>query len=206
MMDFWEGGLNAYLSARFATGHVKKNYQSMKRQGVQPGGLYFDVLGYVPPPEDFNPEHPLSRTEALAQRALTFAWARNNIGVVGTEAGSDWVIPHVDYTCIVREGRAISVPLYNLVYHDAILTPSGGARMPLRCLLNGSFPTLYRDPDWEMVKIISALHERVALLEMTNHEFLDDRFRRERTTFADGATVTIDRDTGAFEIDPPLAI
>jgi hypothetical protein len=205
-MNFWEGGKNAYLSARFATGHVRKNYAALKKEGVTPAGLYFDVLGYVPPSEDFNPEHPLTRREAMAQRALTFAWARKNVGVVGTEAGADWVIPHVDYTCIVREGRAISVPLYNLVYHDAIMTPSGGVRMPLRCLLNGSFPTLYQDPDWDLVRTIAALHARVALLEMTNHEFLDDSYRKERTTFSDGTTVTIDRDAGAYEIDPPLQL
>jgi hypothetical protein len=48
------------------------------------------------------------------------------------------------------------------------------------------------------------LHKRVALLEMTNHEFLDKSYRKERSTFADGTTVTIDRDAGTFEINPPV--
>lgn len=33
---------------------------------------------------------------------------------------------------------------------------------------------------------------RVALLEMTNHEFLDASRSKERRTFADGTTVTVD--------------
>lgn len=39
---------------------------------------------------------------------------------------------------------------------------------------------------------------------MTKHEFLDDQFRKERTTFADGTTVTVDWDTNKVEINPDL--
>ena len=56
----------------------------------------------------------------------------------------------------------------------------------------------------ERMRTICALHKRVALLEMTNHEFLDESYRKERTTFADGTTVTIDRDAKTFEISPKL--
>jgi hypothetical protein len=48
--------------------------------------------------------------------------------------------------------------------------------------------------------------QRVALLEMANHEFLDKNHRRERSTFADGTTVTIDRDARTFEIRPELKL
>jgi hypothetical protein len=49
-----------------------------------------------------------------------------------------------------------------------------------------------------------ALHKRIALLEMTNHEFLDDKFRKERTTYADGTTITVDWDAKNVDIQPPL--
>ena len=58
----------------------------------------------------------------------------------------------------------------------------------------------------DRMRTICALHKRVALLEMTNHEFLDDKYRKERSTFADGTTVTIDRDAGTFEIRPELKL
>jgi hypothetical protein len=51
---------------------------------------------------------------------------------------------------------------------------------------------------------MSALHERVGLSEMTNHEFLDESYRKQRTTFADGTQVTIDLDSDTFEITPKL--
>jgi hypothetical protein len=39
---------------------------------------------------------------------------------------------------------------------------------------------------------------------MTRHEFLDDGYRKERTTFADGTTVTVDWDQGTAAISPEL--
>jgi hypothetical protein len=49
---------------------------------------------------------------------------------------------------------------------------------------------------------MAALHRRVGLLETTNHEFLDKTRRKERTTFADGTTVTVDWDAKTAEIRP----
>jgi hypothetical protein len=55
-----------------------------------------------------------------------------------------------------------------------------------------------------LIRAMAALHRRVALLEMTNHEFLDQNYRKERTTFADGTTVTVDWDAITFKIEPEL--
>jgi hypothetical protein len=37
-------------------------------------------------------------------------------------------------------------------------------------------------------------------MEMTGHEFLDKKYRKERATFADGTTVIVDWDANTFEI------
>jgi hypothetical protein len=42
----------------------------------------------------------------------------------------------------------------------------------------------------------------VALLELTKHEFLNTGYRKERTTFADGTTVTVDWDAKTVAIKP----
>jgi hypothetical protein len=39
---------------------------------------------------------------------------------------------------------------------------------------------------------------------MTNHEFLDQDHQQERTTFADGTTVTVDWTANSVAINPPL--
>jgi hypothetical protein len=39
---------------------------------------------------------------------------------------------------------------------------------------------------------------------MTNHEFLDAARKKERSTFADGTTVTVDGDENSVVVNPPL--
>ena len=52
------------------------------------------------------------------------------------------------------------------------------------------------------IRRMSALHKKVALVEMTKHEFLDDNCRKERTTFLDDTTVTVDWDARTVQISP----
>ena len=81
----------------------------------------------------------------------------------------------------------------------------------LHGLANAGLPYVSLNPGKEeltRVRTMCALHERVGLLEMTNHEFLGDSRRKQRTSFSNGTTVTIDLDSpGApgFEISPKLA-
>ena len=149
-------------------------------------------------------------------RAAVLRWAARHLGIVGTEAGSDWVIPYVDYTTS-RFNRgantgtdsdhqdAIPVPLYELVYHDAIVTASSPNN--LRAFLHGNAPQMgygRTDANLDQVRQLAALHQRVGLIEMTNHEFLDAAHQTERTTFADGTTVTVDWQTNTIDIKPSI--
>jgi hypothetical protein len=215
-MRHWDGGRQNYLNARFQFGHLLKNYGLIFDNGIKPGGIYIDVIGYVPPDEDFNPEHPTTRTDAMNGQIAMLNWSRNNLGVTLTEAGSDWVVPFVDsVNSSGALGKTIPVPLYNLVYHDAVIV-SFGARNPsdpanlLRGMLAGGVPEMPVAPtaddekNLNLMRQMTQLHKRVALLEMTNHEFLDKNFRRERTTFSDGTTVTVDWDKNSVTIEPAL--
>jgi hypothetical protein len=226
-MNNWDGGTMTYLNNRFMPGHLIKTYRTLFAHGIHPQGIYLDVFGYVPPDEDFNPEHPTTRGDAMRARALCYNWSRNNLGFIGTEAGCDWTIPYVDCVSAMNVGeKYIAVPLFNLVFHDAVMTPYGvfaqegrggqkaaaGAprKLELRGFLNGGLPQLGRvdnltKDDLAAVHRLGALHKRLALQEMTNQEFLDDKFRKERTTFADGTTVTVDWDANTVQIKPELS-
>lgn len=203
-MDHWDGGKQTFLNGRFMLGHLVKNYQGLFDHGIRPQGIYLDVYGYVPPDEDFNPEHPSTRTDGLRNRADCYNWSRNNLGFVGTEAAADWTIPYADFSSPLSSNKGIPAPLFNLVYHDAIITPYQPG--DLRGLLNGGVSQIrdFAPEDLALIRRMSALHERVALQEMTNHEFLDKNYRKERTTFADGTTVTVDWDAKTVEIRPEL--
>src|SRR5262249_1825222 len=199
-MNNWDGGKQSFLNPRLMLGHLRKNYQLL----FDRDGSYPDVFGYVPPDEDFNPEHPTTRGDAIRERAKCYAWVREHLGLVGTEAAVDWVIPYADYSSPLRPGRAgVPVPLFNLVYHDAIVTPY--APSDLYGFLNGGLPQVSPgdlDSARDRIRQLSALHQRVALLEMTNHEFLDANRKQERTAFADGTTVTVDWTAQTVAVKP----
>ncbi|MBC8472702.1 MAG: hypothetical protein H8D56_24840 [Planctomycetes bacterium] len=225
----WYGGNQSILCSSLALGHVKKNYLSLLSHGVKVRGAYLDVFAVVPPDECYNPEHPVSRIDCLKYRGECLNFIRANGGVVSSEEPADWAVPHLDlvhhgpYALVPNPGRGpamgIPVPLFNLVYHDALLLPwslgKGAWGIPendlgyLHGLANAGLPYLSLNPGEEelvRVRTMSALHERAGLSEMTNHEFLDESYRKQRTTFADGTKVTIDLDSATFEITPKLSI
>jgi hypothetical protein len=215
MMIHAEGGPEGWLNPRFMLGHLMKNNRLMFDHGIRPSGTYIDVFGFVPPDQDFNSEHPTTRTDTMRARAACLRWVRNNVGIAGVEGAADWVVPYVDFGSanpglgLPNLGLAIPVPLYQLVYHDAIVVPVYVAgRSPL-ALLYGGVPQVatsaeMSDADITFARRVANLHARIGLLEMTNHEFLDKSYRKERTTFADGTTVTVDSDAGTVVVNPEV--
>jgi hypothetical protein len=205
-MDHWDGGKMTYLNGRFMLGHLVKNYQGLFDHGIRPQGNYLDVFGYVPPDEDFNPEHPTTRTDCLRERIKCYNWPRNNLGFVGTEAGCDWTIPYADITSPLNQSKGIRIPLFNLVYHDAVMTTYRSD--DLHGFLNAGVPQIgSRVPakeELEQIRKMCALHKRLGLVEMIRHEFLDTEYHKERTTFADGTTVTVDWNDKTVQIKPEL--
>jgi hypothetical protein len=215
-MRHWDGGKQSYLNSRFQPGHLQKNYQLFFDHGIHPDGIYIDVIGYVPPDEDYNSEHPTTRSDAMRGQVALLNWSRHNLGFTATEAGSDWVIPFVD--CVNQSGSAgktNSVPLYFLVYHDAVLVSfgtqrTGGDKNLLQGILFGGVPELppatsdIEPRRMALIKQMAALNKRVGLLEMTNHEFLNTERSAERSTFADGTTVTVDWKANTVAIEPPV--
>jgi len=217
-MNYWDGGTQTFLNNRYMLGHIQKNYRLMWEHGIRPQSSNNDVLGYIPPDDDFNPEHPTTRTESMKYRAALLNFVRANVGIVGTEDGADWIIPYVDFATS-RQNRspssgndetshdAIPVPLYELVYHDAVVTTGGGGG-PRGWLF--AYPAGLGRGDSQIavaeVKRRAALQKRLALVEMTNHEFLNEKRTRERTTYADGTTITVDLDAKSVEIKPDVKI
>jgi len=226
--SIWYGGKQSVLCPRLALGHVKKNYGWLLDHGIKLRGAYLDVFAVVPPDECYQLEHPATRTDCLTYRGMCLDFIRSTGGIVSSEEPADWAIPHLDlvhhgpYALTPGPGSGpamgVPVPLFNLVYHDALLLPwslgRGNWGIPekdlgyLHGLANAGLPYVSLSPgdeELEQVRTMCALHERVGRLEMTRHEFIDGSYRNWRTTFADGTSVTIDLDKDTFEITPPLA-
>ena len=167
----------------------------------------------------------MTRTECARFRRECFDLLRARGYVVSSEEPADYLVESLD---LVHHGpyptypdygggdaTGIPVPLFNLVYHDSILLPwemgeDGGWGIPkgdagwLHCLLNAGLP--YVNPSdnetrIERVKTVAALAQPCGTLEMVNHEFLDESWRKQRTTFSDGTRVTVDFDTKEYRIE-----
>jgi hypothetical protein len=227
LWSIWYGGKQTVLCSSLAPGHVVKNYSEILNHGVKVRGAYLDVFAVVPPDECYNPEHPVTRAQCLVNRGDCFDFIRSRVGVISSEEPADWAIPYLD---LVHHGpfaldpgpgqgpaMGIPVPLFSLVYHDALLLPwslsKGAWGIPekdlgyLHGLAHAGMPYLSMSPgpdELAQVKTMCGLHQRLALVEMTDHRFLDDTRRRQQTSFADGTTVTIDLDKDSFEISPAL--
>jgi hypothetical protein len=222
----WCGGPQTILSSRFAPGYVRRNHDLLASHGIKVKGAYLDVFSVVPLEESSAPAHPVTRSECAHYRQQCFDLLRARGYVVSSEEPTDYLAPHLDlvhhgpYGTYPRYGggdaRGIPIPLWNLVYQDCLLLPwemgeDGGWGIPkgdagwLHCLLNAGMPYVGLGPDEAQVarvKEACALNQRLASQEMVNHEFLDASHRKQRTTFADGTTVTVDLDAKTYAIAP----
>ena len=219
----WLGGKQSVLCATLAPGYVRRNYDAIFDHGIKLKGAYLDVFAVVVPDECYNPEHPMSRRDCLKYRAECFSIVRSKGGIVSSEEPVDWALPYID---LVHHGpyardpnpergatMGIPVPLFSLVYHDALLLPwsmgKGSWGIPatdlgmLHAILNAGIPYLSIEPgaeEIEKVRAVCDLNQKLALVEMTNHEFLDDARTKQRSTFADGTQVEVDFAVGTHKI------
>lgn len=216
----WCGGPQTFLSARFAPEYVRRNHDLFAANNVQVRGAYLDVFSVVPLEESYQPAHPMTRTECARYRRECFDLLRARGYVVSSEEPVDYLAPSLDlvhhgpYATYPNlgggEATGIPVPLFNLVYHDSILLPwemgeDGGWGIPkgdfgrLHCLLNAGLPYLWPGADdAQIARTLEAADwaRHCAFEEMVSHEFLDEGRRRQRATYSNGATVTVDFTTG----------
>jgi len=224
--DYWYGGPHSILCAQLAPAYVKQNYDEFERLGIVIEGSYLDVFSVVELDECFNPAHRMSREQCAQARRACFEELDARGIIPSSEEATDVMLPAIalchhapfatkslgDYD---SEALGVPIPLTSLVYHDCFVIPwfftqrKGGWGIPgsdwafLYALLTAG--TVYygageTDENIELGRVALELQGRLAFTEMVRHEFLDGAYRRQRSTFADGTTVTIDLDRDSWEI------
>lgn len=223
--DSWAGGRNALMCATRAMDYIKRNNAFLAAAGLAPDGCYLDVFSAVSGDECYHPAHRMSRTACLRHRRECFEYIRQNVGIVSSEEAADWAIRSlhlVHHTTWAVDANydnfAITLPLFALVYHDALIVPFETGRqrgsyyytkndLPfLHALISAGMPYLPIDAtaeDAAAVKIAAELHGRAALSEMIGHQLLDPDGRRQRATYEGAIIVTTDQNTGDWEIAYP---
>lgn len=235
-MSRWAGGHQTYLCATQAPYYVKRNFSELFEHGIHLEASYLDVFTCNEPDECAHPLHHMTRKECLEFRAQCFDYLTSQGIVPSSEEVSDWALKSLvfahygPYEFMLRApGSArygISVPLFNLVYHDSVILPWFMDRLEntedymLYAILNGGIPYLDKDgayPDTDgsfdsdarerqleedisRCKIVTELNERIAKCEMVRHEFVDGNTQKQRTIYSDGTEVLVDLDSESYEI------
>ena len=232
----WAGGPQSYLCATQAPYYVRRNFTELEKHGVHLDGAYLDVFTCNEGDECANPRHRMSRKECYENRKKCFDFLISRGILPSSEEASDWAMKslvfchYAPYSFMLQtpgtEQIGVSVPLFNLVYHDCVIEPWMMEKLNdtddymLYALLNGGAPYLVRDGAYPNIdgafdsyvrlspeetvkrcKIVSSLHEKVAKEEMVSHAFVNGDYRVQRTTFADGTRVTVDLRKGTYEIE-----
>ena len=225
--DYWCGGPHSVLCAQLAPAYVKQNYDEFERLGIAVEGSYLDVFSVVELDECFNPAHPMTREQCAQARRACFEELDARGIIPSSKEATDVMLPSIalchhapfatrslgDYD---SEALGVPIPLTSLVYHDCFVIPwfmgapeGGGWGIPgsdwnfLYALLTAG--TVYcgieeSDENIALGRVALELQETLAFTEMIKHEFLDGTYRRQRSTFAGGATVTVDFDENSWEI------
>lgn len=219
----WAGGNQTHLCSMLAPYYVKRNFNKLKKLGIELDGAYLDVFAVIALEECYSKEHPMTRAECMQKRIECFNYVKSQDMIISSEEPVEWAIPYLDLVHHAPfaltpnfdkgEVRGYAVPLFNLVYHDCIITPwattVGGWGIAdnddgfLYALLYGGTGYLDIDADKEEIERISILcnlHEKIADFEMVKHEFIDGNYRQQRAYYSNGTIVEVDFDKRTYNI------
>jgi len=201
----WDGGRCYVVNTAKALEYARRNWEQFKAVGLR--GIFLDTIGGAHFQEDYCGEHPMTRIEDAEGKLAIAKFFRSQGLVIGTEYGSDFSCPHVDFIeTRINRVPGVTIPLWCLVYHDAavMLRYRGGTDDQVAAgddedLLWGlakMWPAVglesfrRRAGDFTRSLRVDELHARIGLDEMTGHRYLGADGTIERTEFASGVAVT----------------
>ncbi|MBN1649208.1 MAG: carbohydrate binding domain-containing protein [Spirochaetales bacterium] len=201
---------------------------------------FIDTTTASPLRECYNPDHSLTRTEDRRNKQDMLGLLGSRFGLVaGSETGIDWAVPYLDYfegmmsigpyrfddagydltsykpptekMLRFQTGSYYRIPLFELVYHDCIVSywywGDSSNRLPelwrdrdLFNLLYGTGPLYILDRQrWEedreriveSYKTATLTASHTAYAEMRAHYFLADDHSIQYSEFADGTRVWV---------------
>ena len=188
----------------------------------QPTASYLDCFcrGGV---ECFSPDHPMTRTEGRQRHNETFQIVRNGADgqrvVLSVEHPRDysaayldfgWSLGHLAIDVPTTAGggtytaEGIPVPLWHLVFHDAVAVPSPGDNLP-EALLYAQAPYFHSTgtlsaTELARKKVLLKLHQDAAFAEMTDHQLVSADGNVQKSVFDAGLTVEVNKKTGTYRI------
>ena len=176
--------------------------------------------------ECFSKDHPMTRTENRQITNEIFRVVRNGrdgqMVVLSCEHPRGYSVPWLDFGWGIghfaadvpnlqgtMETRSIGtpVPLWHLVYHDALCLPNAGNL--LEALLYAQAPYFFlgrEETDWQdpvtisRKKVLLALHEDAAFADLCDHKILDEDGSVQECVFDSGLEVAVNKCDGTYRI------
>jgi hypothetical protein len=224
-----EGGFSQEVCPLEGVKLFQRN-MSYYMRALHPNLIYLDTIGGLPLIECYDSRHPLTRSQSKQSRLNIMRQVTSAGAVLGAEGPpQDWNVKVADFYDEGAPRFGLEVPLWALVYHDCVMlyrqhaTPYDygldnygfvrGGPWPvkfLRSLLYGdqSSWTVSNDMYWAWRKTFKSINDvlaphqrRVALEEMTSHEFLTPDYKVQRTRFASGVQVTVNYGEFPFKLE-----
>ncbi len=221
----WYGGKHSFFCATLALDYVRRNYDEFERLGIDVQAAYLDVFSVVALDECFNPAHRMTRRQCAEARNACLDHLTSRGIIPSSEETIACLLPSLVlchhapfYATSFENGEAVGIPLplFNLVYHDCVVIPwiglpgqRGGWGIPSDesayafAILNGNPVYCPIDADEETIAAVQTACASAARLtheRMIRHEFIDDTYRRRRTTWSDGTVIEVDLDTEQYTI------
>lgn len=226
----WDGGLCRLICSSQAIELAEPNLTKIM-ENVKINSYYLDTTTSARLYECYDEDHPLTRKDDRENKLNLLKYLSEQELVVGAEAGIDWAVPVCSYFeglpgsskglfgGIASMGFGIAVPLFNLVYHDAVVCywqhgqPYGRedhVNHVLHDLLSGqpsSWSLVY--DQWEDLKplikecydLLGQLHQKTAHYQLTSHQYLSPDYAVQRSQFDDGTEVTVNFGITSYEYD-----
>ena len=202
---YWMGGQAYILNSGEGLRYARRNWANLAT--LNPSVMYIDTTTAVQNYESYDPGNLQTRAQDVKQKTELLKFFSDKGVALGSEWGADFGILYQDCAS-TRHSRVAgeSVPLWPLVFHDAVFSMGGGsgarAGAPgwLETMLWG-YVVSFRVNSFDGWKkqaddFKSTLHvdrwlERIGAEEMTDHKFLTDDFTVEQTTFGNGLSITV---------------
>jgi hypothetical protein len=192
----------------------------------QPTAYYLDC--FCRTVECWSKDHPMTRGEARKLHKEFFQLTRKGQDgqgiVLSCEHPRDFAVPYLDFgwgighlsaDVITTTGESqaqpvgIPVPLWHLAFHDALCLPhSGDIRL---ALLYGQAPyfwlrgTPIGPSELAAKAVLLTLHQDVGFAEMTGHQVLSQDGQVQKSAFAGGIEVEVNKADGSYRISAGAA-
>ena len=197
----WAGGQAYILNSRYSLEYAKRNWEQIKT--LNPKAMFVDIITAMQLYQSFEPGDELTKHEDLLAKIELMKFYRDQGIVFGSEEAADFGIPYIDwFENRHKRIQGTSIPLWPLVFHDAAFcTRYGGVSSTeghpgwLEDMLWGYLPHFFISPEWDQEELFQSLdhvdqwHEKIGTAEMTDHQFLDENYTVEMTSFSTGETI-----------------